>query len=175
MALLDTVFEAVQAEFSDLLDPAQLTRVVLRLLVALALGAAIGWDRERRDADAGLRTHMLVALGAALFVLVPAQGGMDEEQLSRVIQGVVSGIGFLGAGAVLKDRSEGRIHGLTTAGSIWATAAVGVAAGLGRESTAILATAFVLIVLTALRRTGRRIRDQSDDHDDGTSRGSRRD
>lgn len=174
MAVLDTVLSTIQAEFSDLLDPAQVTRLVLRLLVALALGAAIGWDRERRDADAGLRTHMLVALGAALFVLVPAEGGMDEEQLSRVIQGVVSGIGFLGAGAVLKDSGDGRIHGLTTAGSIWATAAVGVAAGLGRESTAILATACVLIVLSALRRIGRRIRNDSTDRDDGEG-GPRRD
>ena len=164
---LDSVLLTLQAEFSDLLDPAQVTRVVVRLLVALALGAAIGWDRERRDADAGLRTHMLVALGAALFVLVPAEAGMEPDELSRVIQGVVSGIGFLGAGAVLKDRDEGRIHGLTTAGSIWATAAVGVAAGLGRESTAILATVCVLIVLAALRRLGRRIRREgSDDGED---------
>lgn len=162
---LDSVLLTLQAEFSDLLDPAQVTRVVVRLLVALALGAAIGWDRERRDADAGLRTHMLVALGAALFVLVPAEAGMGADELSRVIQGVVSGIGFLGAGAVLKDSGEGRIHGLTTAGSIWATAAVGVAAGLGRESTAILATVCVLIVLAALRRLGRRIRrEHSDDN-----------
>lgn len=170
-SFLDSVLLTLQAEFSDLLDPAQVTRVVLRLLVALALGAAIGWDRERRDADAGLRTHMLVALGAALFVLVPAEAGMEPDELSRVIQGVVSGIGFLGAGAVLKDNDEGRIHGLTTAGSIWATAAVGVAAGLGRESTAILATVCVLIVLSALRRLGRRIRREGSD--DGADTGPR--
>lgn len=157
MSTLDIVLATVQAEFSDLLDAEQLTRVVLRLGVALLLGAAIGWDRERRDADAGLRTHMLVALGAAIFVLVPAEAGMSDDGLSRVVQGVVSGIGFLGAGAVLKVSEEGRIHGLTTAGSIWATAAVGVAAGLGRESTAVLATVFVLLVLAALRRLARGI------------------
>lgn len=158
MSYIDTVLATLQAEFSDLLDAEQLTRVVLRLAVALLLGAAIGWDRERRDAEAGLRTHMLVALGSALFIVVPTEAGMSEEAVSRVIQGLVSGIGFLGAGAVLKDTDEGRIHGLTTAASIWATAAVGIAAGLGRESTALLATGFVLLVLAALRRVSRRVR-----------------
>lgn len=142
----------LRAEFSDLLQVEQATRVTVRMLVALLLGAVIGWDRERRDADAGLRTHMLVSLGAALFVLVPAESGMQAEELSRVIQGLVSGIGFLGAGAVLKLGSEGRIHGLTTAATVWATAAVGMSAGLGREATAVLATAFILVVLVWLRR-----------------------
>jgi putative Mg2+ transporter-C (MgtC) family protein len=155
---MEIVLATVRSEFSDLLDVEQFTRVTLRMLVALLLGAVIGWDRERRDADAGLRTHMLVSLGAALFVLVPAEAGMSNDGLSRVVQGIVSGIGFLGAGAVLKDRSEGRIHGLTTAGTIWATAAVGMAAGMGRESTALLATAFILAVLTLLRKVSRRIR-----------------
>ncbi len=155
---VDIVFATLQAEFSDLLDLQAFTRVALRMGVALLLGAAIGWDRERRDSEAGLRTHMLVALGAALFVLVPAEAGMSLADLSRIVQGIVSGIGFLGAGAVLKDSSEGRIHGLTTAASIWATAAVGIAAGLGREATALLATAFVLLVLAAMRGLSRRIR-----------------
>lgn len=154
MSYLDTVLATVQAEFAGTFDPESLTRVVLRLSVALLLGAAIGWDRERR-APAGLRTHMLVALGSSLLILVPTQSGMSEESVSRVIQGVMSGIGFLGAGAVLKDSGEGRIHGLTTAASIWATAAVGITAGLGHESTAIMATGFVLLVLAALRRLTR--------------------
>ena len=153
----DAVWATVQTEFSDLLDPEQLTRVVLRMSVALLLGAVIGWERESREADAGLRTHMLVSLGAALFVLVPAEAGLSNEELSRVVQGIVSGIGFLGAGAVLKSSEEGRIHGLTTAASVWATAAIGVAAGLGREATAVLATLFVLLVLAVLRRLSRRI------------------
>lgn len=157
MGTLDIVFATVRSEFADLADAAQFTRVALRLLVALLLGAAIGWERERRDAGAGLRTHMLVALGAALFVVVPLQAGVDSEGLSRLAQGIVSGIGFLGAGAVLKVSDEGRVHGLTTAASIWATAAIGMAAGLGREATAVLSTLFVLIVLAALRRLARRI------------------
>lgn len=156
-SIADTVLATLQAEFSDLLDAERVTRVAVRMGVALLLGAAIGWDRERNDAEAGLRTHMLVALGAALIVLVCAEAGMGDDDLSRVVQGVVSGIGFLGAGAVLKNSDEGRIHGLTTAAGIWVTAAVGVCAGLGHESTAVLATVLVLVVLAALRRVGRRI------------------
>lgn len=155
MSVLSTILSTVQAEFSDLADVERTTRVVWRLGEALVLGALIGWDRERRDAEAGLRTHMLVSLGAALFVLVPLEAGMNDEQLSRVVQGLVSGIGFLGAGAVLKDQEEGRIHGLTTAATIWATAAVGMAAGLGQTGTALLATLFMLVVLVWLRRSAR--------------------
>jgi putative Mg2+ transporter-C (MgtC) family protein len=157
MSVLATVWSTIQAEFGDLADVESITRATWRMGEALVLGAAIGWDRERREAEAGLRTHMLVALGAAMFVLVPMQSGMNSEQVSRVVQGLVSGIGFLGAGAVLKDTGEGRIHGLTTAASIWATAAVGVAAGLGQTGTAILATLFILLVLVWLRRLGRSI------------------
>lgn len=163
MPITDVVLATLQAEFSDLWDPVRITRVLLRLTVAMLLGALIGWDRERNDADAGLRTHMLVALGAALFVLVPAEAGMSEDGVSRVVQGIVSGIGFLGAGAVLKQVDRGHVHGLTTAASIWATAAVGIAAGVGREATAVLATVFVLLVLGAMRRLGRRIRATSPD------------
>ena len=162
MSVLQTIWTTVQAEFGDLAEVERITRATWRMGEALLLGAAIGWDRERRDAEAGLRTHMLVALGAALFVLVPQASGMNEEQLSRVVQGLVSGIGFLGAGAVLKDESEGRIHGLTTAATIWATAAIGVAAGLGQTGTAVLATAFILLVLVWLRRWGRSIRKEKE-------------
>lgn len=158
MSTLEIVLATTRAEFAELLDAARLTRVTLRLLVALVLGAVIGWDRERSDAGAGLRTHMLVALGAALFTIVPAESGLSGEGMSRVAQGVVTGVGFLGAGAVLKDSDQGRIRGLTTAAGIWATAAVGLAAGMGREGIAIVATLFVLVVLAALRRLSRRIR-----------------
>lgn len=158
MSVLQTVWTTVQAEFGDLADVERITRTTWRMGEALLLGAAIGWDRERRDAEAGLRTHMLVALGAALFVMIPLAFGMNDEQASRVIQGLIAGIGFLGAGAVLKDQDEGRIHGLTTAASIWATAAVGMAAGLGHTGIALLATVFILVVLVGLRRWGRSIR-----------------
>jgi putative Mg2+ transporter-C (MgtC) family protein len=162
MSVLQTILTTLTAEFSDLRDVERITRATWRMGEALLLGALIGWDRERRDAEAGLRTHMLVSLGAALFVLICLETGMDDDQLSRVVQGLVSGIGFLGAGAVLKDQEEGRIHGLTTAAGIWATAAVGMAAGMGHTGIAILASLFILLVLGWLRRIGRNIRRDQD-------------
>ena len=138
---------AVAAEFSDLPDLAEFTRVVLRLLLAALLGGLLGFEREKKGKAAGVRTHMLVSMGAALFVLLASQGGMKDSELSRVIQGVIAGIGFLGAGTILKAEREEKVYGLTTAAGIWLTAAIGVAAGLGRESTAVLSTLLVLGVL----------------------------
>jgi putative Mg2+ transporter-C (MgtC) family protein len=137
-------------DFSDLPDVAEAIRVVLRLLIAALLGGLLGWEREATGKAAGLRTHMLVALGAALFVLVPQRAGMKIEDLSRVIQGIAAGIGFLGAGAILKETEAHRIRGLTTAAGIWLTAAVGLAAGLGRELSAIAGTVLALIILGGL-------------------------
>ena len=135
-------------DFSDLPDEAAVTRLGLRLVLAAALGGALGYQRERAGKEAGMRTHMLVALGAALFVLVPQQAGMTSTDLSRVLQGVVAGIGFLGAGMIIKD--EGRVKGLTSAAGIWLTAAIGVAAGLGRGATAALSTVLALGILALL-------------------------
>jgi putative Mg2+ transporter-C (MgtC) family protein len=100
---------------------------------------------------------MLVALGAAIFVLVPLQGGMEVGDLSRVLQGVIAGIGFLGAGAIIKLSGEREIRGLTTAAGIWMTAAIGAAAGMGREATAVVSTLMALFVLAVLRRVEARI------------------
>ena len=141
---------AVVAEFSDLPDVAEFTRVVLRLLLAALLGGLLGIERERKGKAAGVRTHMLVSMGAALFVLLASQGGMQDAELSRVLQGVIAGIGFLGAGTILKADEESRVKGLTTAAGIWLTAAIGVAAGMGRESTAVLSTLLVLVVLAVV-------------------------
>jgi len=149
-AIWQQVAEAVRDDFSDVPDAAGVTRVVLRLLVAAALGGALGFERERAGKAAGVRTHMLVALGTALFVLVPQQAGVSPEHLTRVVQGLVAGIGFLGAGAIIKHGEEGRIEGLTTAAGIWMTAAIGVAAGVGREATAVISTLLALIVLALL-------------------------
>lgn len=146
------VAQTVREEFSDISDPAQVTRVCVRLLVAVVLGGLLGYERESRGNSAGFRTHMLVALGAALFVLVPLEAGITPADLSRVLQGVITGVGFLGAGAIIKLSQEQEIKGLTTAASIWLTAAIGVAAGMGRESTAILSTLFALFILAVLRR-----------------------
>ena len=95
---------------------------------------------------------MLVALGSAIFVLIPLQAGMQVEDLSRVLQGVTAGIGFLGAGAILKLRERNAIQGLTTAASVWLTAAIGVAAGMGRETTAVVSAVFAFVILSLLRR-----------------------
>ncbi|MRV75149.1 MgtC/SapB family protein [Duganella sp. FT92W] len=142
------VWLTIQQEFSDLGDVRGITQVVIRLLVAVALGAMLGYERESVGASAGLRTHMLVSLGSALFVLIPLQAGMQVADLSRVLQGVIAGIGFIGAGAILKLKDENQITGLTTAAGVWLTSAVGIAAGMGREATAVLSAVFALVILS---------------------------
>lgn len=148
------VVDTLQSEFSDITDPAQLTRITVRLLIAALLGGILGYEREHRGKAAGIRTHMLVCMGAALFVLVPRLAGADDAALSRVVQGLVAGIGFLGAGTILKDgvRSAAQVKGLTTAAGLWMTAAIGVAAGMGREATAVLSTLLALGVLSLVPR-----------------------
>ncbi|KLO57128.1 MgtC/SapB family protein [Delftia sp. WSY_4] len=146
----EEVANTLVEEFSSLPDAAEVTRVMVRLLLAALLGGIVGYEREHKGKAAGLRTHMLVAMGAALFVLVPERGGMDIADMSRVIQGVVAGVGFLGAGAIIKRHSEEQVQGLTTAAGIWMTAAIGVACGLGREAIALLATLLAIVILVML-------------------------
>jgi putative Mg2+ transporter-C (MgtC) family protein len=131
-------------------DAAQVAHVLVRLVAAALLGAVIGIQRERAGKPAGLRTHMLVALGAALFVIASIESGIAESDLARVIQGIATGIGFIGGGAILKLSEEREITGLTTAAGIWLTAAAGVAAGLGRWGAAALAVAITWIILALL-------------------------
>lgn len=100
------VWLTVAGEFSNLDDVKAITQVVVRLGLALLLAGALGFEREMAGRDAGLRTHMLVATGSALFVLVPLQAGYSQDNMSRVMQGLVSGIGFLGAGAIIKLSAE---------------------------------------------------------------------
>lgn len=144
------IFETILSEFADAADAEQITRILVRLVMAAILGGLVGLQRERMRKAAGLKTHMLVAMGAALFVLVPDQGGMALADMSRVVQGVIAGIGFLGAGAILKNQTEVTIVGLTTAAGVWMTAAIGIACGLGRESTAVLSTLLVLFVFAVV-------------------------
>jgi putative Mg2+ transporter-C (MgtC) family protein len=99
---------------------------------------------------------MLVALGAAIFVLVPLQAGTPIPDMSRVLQGLTSGVGFLGAGAIIKLSQDREIRGITTAASIWLTAAIGVAAGMGMEMTAILSTFLALVILALINRGSRK-------------------
>ena len=118
--------------------------LALRLLLAAALGSAIGYQRERAGKPAGLRTYALIAIGAALFTIVSIYG-FSAGDPSRVAAGVVVGIGFLGAGAII--RREERTAGLTTAATIWAVAGIGLAAGVGLYLVAVIVTAVVLIIL----------------------------
>jgi putative Mg2+ transporter-C (MgtC) family protein len=150
--------DAILEEFTaGLPDARQFARIVIRLLLATLLGGILGAQREHTGKPAGLRTHMLVALGAALFVLASIESGMSPADLSRVIQGLATGIGFIGAGAILKLSQEREIQGLTSAAAIWMTAAIGVAVGLGRHWMAILSMLLTWFILAVVDKVERRI------------------
>ncbi|KAA0693186.1 MgtC/SapB family protein [Halopseudomonas laoshanensis] len=147
MSTWEVILATLTSEFSDLSDIEQATRVTLRLVLAAFLGGLLGYERESQGHAAGIRTHMLVSLGAALFVMSPDQAGAMDDAMSRVIQGVVAGVGFLCAGTILKSDNLTEVKGLTTAAGIWLTAAMGVSVGLGHEATAVLATILSLFIL----------------------------
>ena len=125
---------------------------VSRLGLAAVLGALLGYQRERVHSTAGLRTHILVCLGSAFFVLASVEAGQTSADISRVIQGIVAGIGFLGAGTILKVSDRLQVHGLTTAASIWLTAAIGAGAGLGHLWLPILGAAIGWLILGPIAR-----------------------
>jgi putative Mg2+ transporter-C (MgtC) family protein len=145
---MDIIWEELT---SGLPDVQRLVHVIIRLIAATLLGAVVGFQRERVGKPAGLRTHMLVSLGTCVFVLACSGVGMSSDGLSRVIQGIVTGIGFLGAGSILKLSEERDIQGLTTAAGIWMTAAVGTAVGLGSLGVALLSTFFTLVILSLIK------------------------
>jgi putative Mg2+ transporter-C (MgtC) family protein len=123
----------------------------LRLAAAALLGGAIGLERELKGHWAGLRTHMMVSVGSAIFVIAGLNlAGENSDSVTRVIQGVASGIGFLGAGTILKSDDRKEIKGLTTASSIWLAAALGSAAGLAEYALAVAAALVSLFVLGVL-------------------------
>ncbi|SEL07234.1 MgtC/SapB family protein [Parapedobacter koreensis] len=142
------------------------THVLIRLTLAALFGAAIGLERERKNWAAGLRTHMLVCVGAALAMMVSAYGFMDilgKDNItldpSRVAAQVISGIGFIGAGTILFLR-QGIVRGLTTAAGLWTVAAIGLAAGGGMYFAASTATALAIIILWALQPLERKFSDR---------------
>jgi putative Mg2+ transporter-C (MgtC) family protein len=128
--------------------PTTFSEGFLRLALAAVLGGAIGLEREYRHKPAGLRTNMLIALGSALFSILSVELGTGAGSPDRIAAQVVTGIGFLGAGAIL--RSGENVHGLTTAATIWVNAAIGMAAGLGSYRIATLGAAITLVVLALL-------------------------
>jgi len=131
--------------------------VLWRLGAATIIGAIIGADRELRHKPAGLKTLALVALGGAFApVVMLAHGSLDPNPISRVIQGVLTGVGFLGAGVIMNHRQDGNVEGLTTAAAIWLVAGIGVACGVGLYMQAGVATAIALLVLVGGRRFERR-------------------
>jgi len=127
------------------MDMPFITDVAARLVAATLIGSGVGLDREIRHKPAGLKTHALVALGAALVTVV-AGTLADSSAVSRVIQGIIAGVGFLGGGAILKGTDE-LVTGLTTAASIWLVASLGIACGAGEWIIAVIALVIALIVL----------------------------
>ena len=127
--------------------------MILRLLLATALGAVIGYQRERAKKPAGLRTHVLICVGAALFTITSIYGFGAGDDTARVAAGVVAGVGFLGAGAIIRG-GEGIVAGLTTAATIWAVAGIGLAAGAGLYLVSAVATAIILVVLIVPHSVG---------------------
>jgi putative Mg2+ transporter-C (MgtC) family protein len=144
---MDSIWHGIAQDFSDVPSIGEVLRVLVRMILAAGLGGVLGVERARHGKAAGMRTHMLVSLGAAMFALVPQTAGMKIEDMSRVVQGIVTGIGFIGAGAILKQSELHEVKGLTTAAGLWLTAAIGMAAGMGRETTAILGTCLAFVVL----------------------------
>jgi putative Mg2+ transporter-C (MgtC) family protein len=130
--------------------------VLVRLLLATLAGAVIGWNRHRAGKPAGIGTHALVALGAALFVAVPIGAGPGhEDALSRTIQGVAAGVGFLGAGEIFRDPGAGTVTGLTSAAALWVTAALGITIAAGSVFGSLTAAALVFLVLELAPRLER--------------------
>lgn len=156
---MELLLEELTAGFPAAADVA---RIAIRLAAAMVLGAVLGLQRESVGAAAGLRTHMLVSVGAAMFILAPLGAGMAVADLSRVIQGLATGIGFIGGGAVLKLTATREIHGLTTAASIWLATAVGVAVGMGHLGLAVIGVALSWVILAIVGRLTRKAEPRDD-------------
>lgn len=141
------------------LQPDDWLGIIFRLSLALFIGGLIGWEREIRNKPAGLRTYMLVSFGSALFVIVFLQnnaGAQDSDALSRVIQGIVTGVGFLGGGVIFHESQQEnrhvKIRGLTSAAAIWVSAALGTTAGFGLWQISLISAAMVLFVLVFVKK-----------------------
>jgi putative Mg2+ transporter-C (MgtC) family protein len=141
-----------QPIFYDFGATDSILRDFARLLAAVIAGGLIGFEREEHRHFAGLRTHMLMCLGSALFIIAPQEFGVSTEAVSRVLQGLLAGIGFLGAGTILKLQDLRQVKGLTTAATLWVTAGIGACLGLGLFWPAVIAVALTWVVLLIMRR-----------------------
>ena len=147
------------------------TEFIIRILVATALGAVIGLDREYRTKAAGFRTHVLVALGSALFMIISVHGFDDlpKDQMTlrmdpaRIAAQVVTGIGFIGAGTIIFQKNV--VKGLTTAAGLWVTAAVGMACGVGMYTLAVVSTVIVLLCFEAFNAFLHKMRGKREDEE----------
>jgi putative Mg2+ transporter-C (MgtC) family protein len=149
---MNVLWEELSGGWQDLYP---LLRLAVRLLAAAVLAGLLGVERQYEHKSAGMRTHMLVGLGAALFTAAPLLGNVSPEHVTRIIQGIATGIGFVGGGTILKLTDQQTIRGLTTAANIWLAAAVGVAAGAGWLVPAVVGTVLALVILYALARIER--------------------
>jgi putative Mg2+ transporter-C (MgtC) family protein len=141
------------------LAPTDWLNITFRLCLALIFGAIIGLERQIRNKPAGLRTHMLVSFGSALFTLVPLQIGIvdaSSDPLSRVIQGIAAGVGFLGGGEILRESSQENrrleVRGLTSAAAIWVSAALGIIAGCGLWQLGLIGAVFSFVILNVFKK-----------------------
>ncbi|MEA5580965.1 MgtC/SapB family protein [Nodularia harveyana UHCC-0300] len=141
------------------LTPDDSLNLIFRLCLALLIGSIIGMERQFKHKPAGLRTHMLVSFGAAVFIIIPLQIALaptNPDALSRVIQGVATGVGFLGAGEIARQSSQEsqriKIHGLTSAASIWVSAGLGLAAGCGLWQLGLIGATLTFLVLNTFKK-----------------------
>jgi putative Mg2+ transporter-C (MgtC) family protein len=132
-------------------------QVFVRLLIAAGLGGIIGYERDLRGKAAGIRTHMLVAVGTSIVIITARIDGIPQAEMSKVIEGLVAGIGFLGGGVILKLSAEREIRGVTTAAGIWTTAGIGIAVGLGQVWIAVVSTIVVWLILSVLGHFEKRV------------------
>ncbi|MFH1370811.1 MAG: MgtC/SapB family protein [Planctomycetota bacterium] len=128
---------------------------IIAILLAVACGAAVGLERQIKHKPAGLRTNVLICLGAAVFTLISVKMAGDKDSITRIAAQIVTGVGFLGAGAVIQDR--GGVHGLTTAATIWLVASIGMACGAGLYYLALITTVLAIVVLLGLAQVDKHI------------------
>jgi putative Mg2+ transporter-C (MgtC) family protein len=143
----DIIITTATNEFMDITDIADNVQITIRLMLAILLGGILGYEREQQGKAAGLRTHILVCSATAMLVLAAGPTEVLEDPMSRVVQGILAGVGFLCAGSIIKNNANNDVQGLTTAASVWFTAAIGVVIGLGQPVLSILSALLAVVVL----------------------------